>query len=257
MASAIWLVSICPFFHRAASAASCEGSPPQYPDRGLCDCHSSHLYLHRASVEHQDASPHASAVVSTVHTLLCSGRMTIVPPEGLWYTPVHIRFVAHVNVKISPSPSCSFFVLLVLTALSSHTAQPGLYVPSCTPCRSCLPPYRPPYTVQTGKLTESPPRPPSYGTTNTVCVANDIGHDADYRLSGVVVPRTRTSSSLARQSLIVQYIHVHICADVRLLSWIRPVALAVTRTSLCPSSLYVAPTRASEHQLPSRSAIKQ
>ena len=76
--------------------------------------------------------------------------------------------------RFHPVRRAHFLCCSVLTALSSHTAQLGLYVPSCTPCRSCLPPYRPPYTVQTRKPTESPPRPPSYGTTNTVYLATTL-----------------------------------------------------------------------------------
>ena len=84
MASTFWLVSICPFLHRAASAVSCEGSSLQYPDHGLRGCHSSHPPLYHASVERQDA-PALGLDLRLAYPAL----QTIVPPEGSWYTPVH------------------------------------------------------------------------------------------------------------------------------------------------------------------------
>lgn len=73
-----------------------------------------------------------------------------------------------------------------------------------------------PTTIQTCKPTEGPPCPALHSTANTVCLENDVGCSAINQSSGVVIPRTRTSSLLAHQSLIL-HIHPNFCTEVCLL----------------------------------------
>jgi len=103
------------------------------------------------------------------------------------------NFARHILVPICHAHSlCCSYSLLV----PSITAQLGLHIPSCTPCRSCSPCVGLLTTVQTRKPTESPPRPASHHATNTVSLANDICRGAVDRPSLTPVPRRRSPASV-------------------------------------------------------------
>ncbi len=113
------------------------------------------------------------------------------------HIPPHVRH-AH-----SLCCSCSPF-------MSSLTDQVIPYLPSRTSYRSWLSPCRPPYDSSNSQANRESSvsclAPPC--TANTVSSENDIDHGAVDRPSGVVAPRTYTSTSLARQSFIAWRIHV-------------------------------------------------
>jgi len=69
-----------------------------------------------------------------------------------------------------------------------------------------------PASLRPCKLTshQCPRLPVSHRAVNDVSLISDTGHDAVDRPSGVVVPCTRTSSSLAVQSFIDLRIHVQL-----------------------------------------------
>ena len=64
-----------------------------------------------------------------------------------------------------------------------------------------------------------------------------LGYDAVDRPSRVVVPRTRTSGSLARQSFIPPRIHAHLRVEVGVLSRTRSMAAIIASVSLSTSAL--------------------
>ena len=86
------------FLHRTASAVSCEGSSPQYPDHSLRGRHSSYPHLYHAPMERQDAP--ALGLVSR----LAFPALQIIVPRTDRGTPPFTLFVGPVNVKISWSP---------------------------------------------------------------------------------------------------------------------------------------------------------
>jgi hypothetical protein len=92
---------------------------------------------------------------------------------------------------------CSFLHLQLAVSmlhLVPHVAS------ACALCRR--------YQLATHK---SPPCPASHRATNTIFVANDIGHDVFNRPS-VVVSRMRPH--LAHPSLFAPHIHVHLCVGL-------------------------------------------
>ena len=124
------------------------------------------------------------------------------------HIPPHVRH-AH-----SLCCSCSPF-------MSSLTDQVIPYLPSRTSYRSWLSPCRPPYDSSNSQANRESSvsclAPPC--TANTVSSENDIDHGAVDRPSGVVAPRTYTSTSLARQSFIAWRIHVQCTCYFGLVQW--------------------------------------
>ena len=141
------------------------------------------------------------------------------------FLQAHVRSQPVVVIFCAAGTDRSFFLL---------TAQLGLYLPSVLHVVPTWPRAGLPTTVQTGNPAKSSLIPASHGTN--LCLANVIGHGAVDRPSGVVVPRTCASSSLAHQSFIVLRIHGLPLRRGAPAFQTRPVALAVTRGSLCPSS---------------------
>ena len=97
------------------------------------------------------------------------------------------------------------FSFLYLQVKSLSISHPVLHTaPGCL-CAGL------PTTLQTRKPTESTPMcPVSDRTPNTVSLTNDIDRGAVGRPSGVVAPRTHTSSSLACQSFPVARAPLHL-----------------------------------------------
>jgi len=117
-----------------------------------------------------------------------------------------------VHHALSLCCSCSLFV-------PSLTAQLDLYVPSCLPTAPACPRSNLPVALQT----RTPTVPRSHHVTNAVSAIGRL------ELSSLAPAPHR---SLTRQTFIVRHIHVHLIAEVRLLSQTYPVAVA--RATLCP-----------------------
>ena len=128
-----------------------------------------------------------------------------------------------------PSPSCSFSVLLILTVRSfTYSSTRSLCSILCSMPRLPAPV---PTSLRRYKLVSQqcldrtmPPMLYPQQTISTTAIGR-LG------LSSLGPAPHR---SLTRQTFIVRHIHVHLSAEVRLLSQACPVAVAVARATLCP-----------------------